>query len=898
MKSLPETEGTGAGAYAAMWQDGIAAKDVEDIRNGKSGLLLTLSESPAKEVRGPQAPSTTSADTAAPQGADALPGGPAAEGQSTTTAAVPEAPLAPPRPVFISQEVDDLYSRYMTGETGHSPARVGDVMSALEALDSGLQDSFVTGTPMNDVERGTLRGALSTWADEYMAKQADATIGPARAPTDWVDPAQLNGEVRQMLYGLSRVVRDDPDALPLRGWEGTQYDFGPIPDSPSLPPRLIFEDYVSQLNGVLQGVGDEMLMKRKMSWELRHQNAMLRSSLLDRLPGMRQVASLVDTAVGGRDQRTVTHQAVQRFVDAIVGDQPKMTPEEFIIARRQAEGLIRVWDDYMSNEMTGYGRAGTARYRHRSAIEGDKLQTLADKHMFENGDPQWWKDFKDTAAKKGDLQPVATEWLKADNRVRNYFAGLDGGLAKMLIAHPIESAYSSRIGRNLSGAQRSLSVWYNVFRFASDFRWLGMNATESMFLTLSKEGLEPVLNAHGFFHDAKGQLHKGTQPTDIVTGRPMPGSLIEEARPYGFSSTDMENLRTNWPWLLQQAEAGVNLGRIRYVLANVKHLQDARLPEVIMEMARRDPVIAHALQNLGGTPREWLEELSKGWDVATGPWKGQRVLKPEEAAQQYQPLLNRGVISKAEYDQAVATGRYTPSPEMDRAITAVTNPAMLPLMERLSFLTDQFYNDATKLHFGQMDRSNLQRLLNHPLLYWPTSYMIKATKWLGNILFDRALGHDTGMAGAWTLAQAHQRHVELLATDPDYAKFFKDHETLFFIASMLLPTVPYGGGVALSPLTRMILGVGNELVNGVPNDRTRSVLDFGTQYSMEVLARALAEITNADPGSPIGTVTGALRHAVPVSFPVKPQSQSAQASYRASVGQVMDTTPQQPVPRQ
>ena len=203
------------------------------------------------------------------------------------------------------------------------------------------------------------------------------------------------------------------------------------------------------------------------------------------------------------------------------------------------------------------------------------------------------------------------------------------------------------------------------------------------------------------------------------------------------------------------------------------------------------------------------------------------MLTPEQAAVVYKPFLDSGIISKVEYDEAVATRRHTPDSEIQKAIDSITDPRMAPLLDRVAFLNDQFWSDAAELHFGQTSRSNMQRLFNHPLLWWPASYMVHATKWLGGILFERMGGRDTGALGAWTLAQVHQQHAENWIADPEYRQFFMDHPTLMFMAEMLIPLTPYGMGVSLSPITRGMLGVGAEIVTGVENPYTRNITDWG-----------------------------------------------------------------------
>ena len=53
-------------------------------------------------------------------------------------------------------------------------------------------------------------------------------------------------------------------------------------------------------------------------------------------------------------------------------------------------------------------------------------------------------------------------------------------------------------------------------------------------------------------------------------------------------------------------------------------------------------------------------------------------------------------------------------------------------------------------------------------------------------------------------ASSAETHQRLLATDPEYGEWFEKHETLVFVAQMLVPITPSSMGVSLNPILRDI----------------------------------------------------------------------------------------------
>jgi hypothetical protein len=232
--------------------------------------------------------------------------------------------------------------------------------------------------------------------------------------------------------------------------------------------------------------------------------------------------------------------------------------------------------------------------------------------------------------------------------------------------------------------------------------------------------------------------------------------------------------------------------------------------------------------------------------------------------------LERGIINQTEYDDVMAKQltpanipfQYAKMPALEREIAqSIGNPVLAPMLERLKFLNEQAWNDGAQLIFGQVDRSNVQRFFNHPLLYWPLSYQVKAVKWLAGLMFDRFMGVDSGSIGALVLDRLHQQHVMAFNEDEGYREFFRDNETQLFIAQMLFPITPFDIGVGLSPFTRLAM----------ESDYARNIASVGPGYTIFNLIPRLGYSLRKG-GGPLAPVGEAIGKAFPFTVTVRPSS--------------------------
>jgi hypothetical protein len=168
---------------------------------------------------------------------------------------------------------------------------------------------------------------------------------------------------------------------------------------------------------------------------------------------------------------------------------------------------------------------------------------------------------------------------------------------------------------------------------------------------------------------------------------------------------------------------------------------------------------------------------------------------------------------------------------------------------------------------GNPARNNIERIMNSYWLYWPLSYQLKAGKWLFQVLTEGFAGQKTNFGGAaWATVMA-QRHVEKLATDPQYQQAMEDHEGLFLAATMMVPITPFDLGVSLN---RGIRGVGGHLGWWEEYKRAQDPVVFATWlaelgplYSIQLAQQVYGETFGDRSGDTENERTGTPGTAVP-----------------------------------
>lgn len=316
-------------------------------------------------------------------------------------------------------------------------------------------------------------------------------------------------------------------------------------------------------------------------------------------------------------------------------------------------------------------------------------------------------------------------------------------LEKLPMGEALEKMYGA-VAHN-----KGVTTLYYIFRFGLDLRFHALNMLEG-----------PALYAgRALFRRDAGKLIEGDEGLFGMTRQAIESFAKDGLHDTGYP---FSHSRAAWAYktfLKEQPDA------LRGLLAeDPKLMQDA-----IEALAKYDPELSATIKAMGDTPEAYLKALDKHY---------------------------RKIMDSADPEAVV-------SKEIMKE--AVGDPALAELYGRLADVNQELWGSVRATFFGNPARSQVERALNHYLLYWPISYQIKATKWLGRIMFDRAAGLKTNAGGAVAFDRMMQYHQELIETDPEYREFLDEHPTLLFAAQMLFPMTPGSIGVGLSPLTRDLL---------------------------------------------------------------------------------------------
>jgi hypothetical protein len=331
-----------------------------------------------------------------------------------------------------------------------------------------------------------------------------------------------------------------------------------------------------------------------------------------------------------------------------------------------------------------------------------------------------------------------------------------------------------------------VTTWYYWFRFGLDMRFRAMEAMEGPMLYAGKAALRPGEIGEGMFGMDMASIARVADDAMLNTGLP-------------FNIT-----RDGWVYktLLKEQPDG-----LRALVVEDPELFERAVRQVI----EHDPELAQTIRLMGDTPDAYLKVMDEHWGK-----------------------LMRDADPAAYIDSQLAR-------EMAEA------PEMAEAFSRISQRNHQLLDDIRATFYGNPNRSQVERWLNSYLLYWPLSYQIKASKWLLRIMYDRAGGLKTNAAGAYAMDAAADMHMDLLANDPEYARWFEEHPTLVFAAQMLLPITPTQAGISLSPPVRDILAEAaaglpflSELQKDTWGGYAKAVGDIGPVYTIKALVPRIA----------------------------------------------------------
>jgi hypothetical protein len=373
--------------------------------------------------------------------------------------------------------------------------------------------------------------------------------------------------------------------------------------------------------------------------------------------------------------------------------------------------------------------------------------------------------------------------------------------------------------------------------------------------------------------------------------------LVRTGQPLAFG-VDAQQLRmsefAHWA-TTGDMEKGMGV-RWRYLISELQREQHAPFRDIVKTMMREEPGLKRIVEEADhGDVDLFLQRLDRDWQLAEQGTKELRTTK--EAAQFFERWRKDGIIDDATYSEFVAAKRYTATPQIEAELAkTMGDPVTAAVFERLAAVNQSLFHDLTQVFFGQSNRSNIQRAFNHPFLWWPLSYQIKATKWLLKLMLDEFGGIDTGASVGYTFQKVHDEHRRRWISEPGYRAKFEQNRTLYFLAGMLFPIIPTELGVSLSPFTRLTLN---------PDyNRPYGIMGWGPLYTnLSLIPRLIAE--QSKPGQPLGDpalapVTDKLKQLFPQTLTIgqkKPTSQIEAENQAVAGPNIIPVPYQQPIDR-
>ena len=294
-----------------------------------------------------------------------------------------------------------------------------------------------------------------------------------------------------------------------------------------------------------------------------------------------------------------------------------------------------------------------------------------------------------------------------------------------------------------------VTTYYYMYRFGLDPRFRAMNFAEAHILHAGRAGMKPEFR-EGLVGQTEAWMTNMSKEAFTDTGYAVMNN--REAIAYKtFLKERREPVEDMFNGLLAE--------------------DPALMSQAMDEIIKMDPELGKTIALMGDTPAKYLKVMDAYWA------KLMRTTSDEDVAK----------IIGGEIDKAISD-----------------TPALNELYSELRKVNTDVIRDMRDMFYGRASRSRAERVLNHYLLFWPLSYQIKSTKWLAKVLFDSAGGLPTNAAGAYALDGMMKLHNEQLAKDPAYGAWFEKHQTLVFLAQMLLPMTWDSMGTSLSPPLRSV----------------------------------------------------------------------------------------------
>lgn len=411
-----------------------------------------------------------------------------------------------------------------------------------------------------------------------------------------------------------------------------------------------------------------------------------------------------------------------------------------------------------------------------------------------------------------------------------------------------------------STAQRVLAkTVYPMVRFMFDPRWLLLNAVEGGILGATKYGARRSYTAEAQASGAARFFNRRLDPEAAASMSADIGQTLqnEGLQMVALKSFDLEAVRQIEREIRDLELAGNTVAAARKQ-RELGDLTEAQMKTVLDEFGESDAALRAARDSMrreGEAAQRSAQSRRDKGEIGEATFRAEM-----ESSQR---LLDASNKSLAEHlnDKFYRFEKEGPdkvlTDDTKSLLTDQEAQAIGPLLDRVHEINRAVWKDVNETLHGNPSRSTIERLMNSYWFFWPLSYQIKATKWLGDIMLNGSFGHDNGalLAGRYALWQ--EQHNERMMNNPAYAAMYEANPTLWFAAQMVLPMNPEELGVTMSRMTRLLGAQGQEWLNewfksdvgvftaepmfGRPDESLRYLTELGPIYTVELLGRMWRE---------------------------------------------------------
>jgi hypothetical protein len=449
----------------------------------------------------------------------------------------------------------------------------------------------------------------------------------------------------------------------------------------------------------------------------------------------------------------------QTILNEMVGEYGFTLPE----SKHFLSAVQEQWEAGFKTPLTG-----VKLFREAGAMPGQTINSIASGKLRVGGFQGLSKEAL-ARVPDGDL---ASLLRRADSRFyrtlqTKFPVTPDGGRGSL--TGLIDTLYGKQTGRGYGTAKTirtgayGIKTAYHLLRFVADPRWHLMNLFEADILGMARSGWKTRAILGGEARGGVGirQGMKGVKTA--VKKDPALERLGRNTRTEMLAVdeiTQLDNMSSGW---LDPREL---YGYVKQ--AGLAERPDITRRMLIEAIENGSPVIDDLKAQFGDDAERWVQELDDMlYDFDT---KGIR-----------QTIL----------DEHAKLGSY--ADDIDNFDEFLTG---------LFEAHQRNYQDILHTFHGNLNRSNLERLLNSPLLWWPLSYQLKAGKWVFDLMTKQMGGARTNMLGTGFVYSILQKHELGMKNNPDYRDMFEEHPALWQTIGMMLPMTPFDMGVFMARWTR------------------------------------------------------------------------------------------------